>query len=294
MDGSGESGAPRAPATAALGLVFVLVGIGFGLTAATVCGIALLGLALGAVGWVELSTLRGRLERVSGPGRIEESEAYPLRIRLRHTLVPPPGGELSDPLLERSVPVGPRVTPAGRAVWLTSPGRVHPIRPGSSSRPARQGGWSPRAPSTWSCCRAPIRARAGLARSRADSRRARATPATRSRRAARLVRGGRLRPYRDGSPAESTGRRWRGPAMTERRLVAARAAAPIARPARGGRGSPGARDAPPPACVDSGAPAAATCCCRGSAVRSRSTRRSAPGPRRTCGSRSPAPTPALR
>ena len=91
MDRSKESAAPRAPATAGLGLVFLLVGIGFGLTAAIVCGIALLGLALGAVGWVELSTLRGRLERVSGPGRIEESEAYPLRIRLRHTLRPSPG-----------------------------------------------------------------------------------------------------------------------------------------------------------------------------------------------------------
>jgi uncharacterized protein (DUF58 family) len=125
MDRSRESAAPRAPATAALGVVFVLVGLGFGLTAAIVCGVALLGLALGAVGWVELSTLRGRLERVSGPGRLEESEPYPLRIRLCNTLIPPPGGELSDPLLERSIPIGPRWSRRlDRAVWLTSPGRV--------------------------------------------------------------------------------------------------------------------------------------------------------------------------
>jgi uncharacterized protein (DUF58 family) len=121
----GEAASPRAPATAALGAVFVLVGLGFGLTAALVCGIALLGLAIVAVGWVELATVGGRLERLPGPSRIEESMAYPLRIRLRRTLLPPPGGELTDPLLERSVPVGPRWSRMlDRSVWLQSPGRV--------------------------------------------------------------------------------------------------------------------------------------------------------------------------
>jgi uncharacterized protein (DUF58 family) len=125
MANSGESAPLRAPATCVLGIVFVFVGLGFGLTAALVCGIALLGLALVAVGWVELATLGGRLERLPGPGRIEESEAYPLRIRLRRTLLPPPGGELSDPLLDRSVPVGPRwPRRIDRAVWLQTPGRV--------------------------------------------------------------------------------------------------------------------------------------------------------------------------
>jgi uncharacterized protein (DUF58 family) len=106
-------------------LAFALVGIGFGLTAALVCGVALLGLALVAVGWVELATRGGRLERLPGPGRLEESEAYPLRIRLQRTLLPPPGGELTDPLLERGVTVGPRWSRGlDRAVWLQSPGRL--------------------------------------------------------------------------------------------------------------------------------------------------------------------------
>ena len=125
MDAAREAPAPRAPATAALGIIFVLVGVGFGLTAALVCGIALLGLAVVAFGWVELATLRGRLERLPGPARLEESEPYPLRIRLRRTILPPPGGELTDPLLDRSVPVGPRWSKRlDRAVWLQSPGRV--------------------------------------------------------------------------------------------------------------------------------------------------------------------------
>ena len=125
MRATEEAAAPRAPATAALGIAFSFVGLAFGLTAALVCGVALLGLALVAVGWVELSTRGGRLERVPGPTRLEESEAYPLRIRLRRTLLPPPGGELTDPLLERSVTVGPRWSRGvDRAVWLTTPGRV--------------------------------------------------------------------------------------------------------------------------------------------------------------------------
>jgi uncharacterized protein (DUF58 family) len=125
MEGPREAPAPRAPATAALGIVFSLVGLGFGLTAALVCGIALLLLSIVAVAWVELATLGGRLERLPGPGRLEESEAYPLRIRLTRTLLPPPGGELTDPLLERSITVGPRWRRhLDRAVWLESPGRV--------------------------------------------------------------------------------------------------------------------------------------------------------------------------
>jgi uncharacterized protein (DUF58 family) len=124
VSGALEAPAPRAPITAALGAAFFLVGLGFGLPAALVCGIALLTLAIGAVAWVELATRGGRLERLPGPGRLEESEPYPLRIRLRRTLLPPPGGELSDPLLDRSVPVGPRwPRRLDRAVWLQTPGR---------------------------------------------------------------------------------------------------------------------------------------------------------------------------
>ena len=125
MTGTRESGTPRAPATAALGAALTLTGLAFGLTAALVCGIALLVLAIGAVAWVELATVGGRLERERGPGRLEESEPCPLRIVLRRTLLPPPGGELIDPLLDRSVPVGPRWRRTlTREVWLEHPGRL--------------------------------------------------------------------------------------------------------------------------------------------------------------------------
>ena len=131
MEAARQAGSPRAPATAALGIAFLFAGLGFGLTAALVCAIALLTLAFSAVAWVELASLGGRLEREPGPARLEESEPYHLRIRLRRTLLPPPGGELMDPLLDRSVPVGPRwPRHLEREVWLESPGRVrlHPAR----------------------------------------------------------------------------------------------------------------------------------------------------------------------
>jgi uncharacterized protein (DUF58 family) len=124
MRAARESGSPRAPATAALGLALTLVGLGFGLVAALVCGIALLVLAVGAVAWVELATVGGRLERRPGPSRLEESEPYPLGLGLRRTVLPPPGGELSDPLIDRAVPVGPRWSRRlQRDVWLDGPGR---------------------------------------------------------------------------------------------------------------------------------------------------------------------------
>jgi uncharacterized protein (DUF58 family) len=124
MSAAGAPGSPRAPATAALGALLTASGLAFGLIAALVCGLGLLGLSLGAVAWVELATARGRLERERGPSRLDERDPYPLRLRLRGTLLPPPGGVLTDPLLERPVPVGPRWPRfVSRDVWLEGPGR---------------------------------------------------------------------------------------------------------------------------------------------------------------------------
>jgi uncharacterized protein (DUF58 family) len=228
MTAARESGSPRAPATAALGAALTLVGLGFGLAAALVCGIALLALAIGAFAWVELATVGGRLERRSGPGRLEESEPYPLRLALRRTLLPPPGGELIDPLLDRSVPVGPRwARQVEREVWLESPGRRRLV-------PARLvvrdplGLWQrtlqsertddlvvlPRIdPVRWSGPGAEPRGQAAGSGSASDA------TSRRGGLAAFEVDG--LRPYRDGSPASRI--HWPAVARTgqmiERRLI---------------------------------------------------------------------------
>jgi uncharacterized protein (DUF58 family) len=228
MTAARESGSPRAPATAALGAALTLVGLGFGLAAALVCGIALLALAIGAFVWVELATVGGRLERRPGPSRLEESEPYPLRLALRRTLLPPPGGELIDPLLDRSVPVGRRwARQVEREIWLESPGRRRLV-------PARLvvrdplGLWQrtlrsertddlvvlPRVdPVRWSGPGAEPRGQAAASGSASDA------TTRRGGLAAFEVDG--LRPYRDGSPASRI--HWPAVARTgqmiERRLI---------------------------------------------------------------------------
>ncbi len=229
MTATGESGSPRAPATAALGAALTLVGLGFGLAAALVCGIALLVLAVGAVVWVELATVGGRLERQPGPGRLEESEPYPLRLVLRRTLLPPPGGDLIDPLLDRSVPVGPRwARLLERDIWLERPGR-RPLPPsrlvvrdplGLWRRELDSGSTSelvvlPRIdPVRWSGPGAEPGSQAGGSGVAAD--------ATSRRGALAQFEVDGLRPYRDGSPASRI--HWPAVARTgemiERRLVA--------------------------------------------------------------------------
>ena len=224
-----ESGSPRAPGTAALGVTLTLVGLGFGLDAALVSGIALLALAIGAVAWVELASVRGRLDRERGPGRLEESEPYPLRIVLGRTLLPPPGGELIDPLLDRPIPVGPRWSRRlGRDVWLESPGRrkLEPTRLivrdplGLWQRELTSGEGGelvvlPRIdPVRWTA--------AGTAPRGQSPGSGRASEATSRRGGLAQFEVDGLRPYREGSPASRI--HWpavaRSGEMIERRLIA--------------------------------------------------------------------------
>jgi uncharacterized protein (DUF58 family) len=224
-----ESGSPRAPATVALGAALTLAGLAFGLVAALACGIGLLGLALGAVAWVQLATLGGRLERAPGPGRLEESEPFTLRLALRRTLLPPPGGELIDPLLDRSVPVGPRwPRRLSREIWLERPGRLR-LAPSRLIVQDPLGLWRrelasargeelvvlPRVdPVRWAGAGAEPRGRSAGSGSAGD--------ATSGRGGLAQLEVDGLRPYRDGSPASRI--HWPAVARTgqmiERRLVA--------------------------------------------------------------------------
>lgn len=98
----------RALTAAALGTALVVAGAGFDSPSLLVPGVAMTGLAVVALTWVGVATAGLRLERAPGPTRIVEGEPYPLRITARGGRVPPPGGELRDPLLERPIPIGPR------------------------------------------------------------------------------------------------------------------------------------------------------------------------------------------
>src|ERR671915_10016 len=54
------------------------------------------------------TVVRDALERVPGPHTVSEEDPYPLRVEVRSGILPPPGGDLLEPLLGWPVPVGGR------------------------------------------------------------------------------------------------------------------------------------------------------------------------------------------
>jgi uncharacterized protein (DUF58 family) len=71
-------------------------------------GVTLGALAVGSVLWVRLSARGASLMRLPGPHTVVEDEPWLLRVEIRLPLIPPPGGELHEPLLGWSVPIGGR------------------------------------------------------------------------------------------------------------------------------------------------------------------------------------------
>jgi uncharacterized protein (DUF58 family) len=98
----------RAVATACLGVALCLAAATFDSPSLYLPGVALGALAVVATGWVLLAARGARLTRRPGPATVVEDQPYPLRIELQSGSVPPPGGELLDPLLGWPVPVGGR------------------------------------------------------------------------------------------------------------------------------------------------------------------------------------------
>jgi uncharacterized protein (DUF58 family) len=120
-----------APTAAWLGAALLVAGLGFGAPSLTVAGIGLTGLTLVAVTWVELARPR-RLVRARGPTRVVEGDPVTIRISASGSLVRPPGGELTDPLLAEPVAIGPlwrgshltEVTLAGRGLRRLDAARI--------------------------------------------------------------------------------------------------------------------------------------------------------------------------
>ena len=98
----------RAAWAALLGLALVLTAAGFDTASLYLPGVGLLLLAVSAALWVGLSAHGLTVERKPGPQTVQEEEPYPLRLELRPGLLPPPGGELHDPLLREPVALGGR------------------------------------------------------------------------------------------------------------------------------------------------------------------------------------------
>ncbi len=87
---------------------------------------------MASVTWVSLAARGATLTRLPGPARVVEEEPYPLRVELRTGLLPPPGGELIEPLLGWPVAIGGRwsrkvrinVRFSRRGRWRLEPGRL--------------------------------------------------------------------------------------------------------------------------------------------------------------------------
>jgi uncharacterized protein (DUF58 family) len=228
----------RPLATALLGVALCLAGATFDSASLYVPGVALVAIAVLATAWVALAARGAAIDRHPGPHTVAEEEPYPLRVELRAGLLPPPGGELIEPLLGWPVPVAGRwsrrvrinVRFARRGRRVLEPGRLvirDPLRLYSREL-VGQGGDEvlvlPRVE--------PVLAPGGGGAGAGDHGGGGIDPGVMGRRldasAAELEIDG-LRPYREGAPASRI--HWPSVArhgeMLERRLVAELDSAPL-------------------------------------------------------------------
>jgi uncharacterized protein (DUF58 family) len=98
----------RPLAVALFGLALCLTAAMFDTGSLYVPGVALIAIAAGATAWVTLAATGAEITREGGPHTITEEEPYPLRIEVRSGALPPPGGELIEPLLGWPVPIAGR------------------------------------------------------------------------------------------------------------------------------------------------------------------------------------------
>jgi uncharacterized protein (DUF58 family) len=94
--------------TALLGVALCLAGATFDSASLYVPGVGLIVLSLGAIVWVQLAAKGATIERVPGPPTVVEEQPYPLRVEVQSGPLPPPGGELLEPLLGWPVPIAGR------------------------------------------------------------------------------------------------------------------------------------------------------------------------------------------
>jgi uncharacterized protein (DUF58 family) len=93
----------RALGAALLGGLLCAAASGFDEPSLYVPGLALLLLGVGSWLWVGMAAQGAGVTRVPGPPTVEEEEPYPVRLTVSTGLLPPPGGELDEPLLDQPI-----------------------------------------------------------------------------------------------------------------------------------------------------------------------------------------------
>ena len=91
-----------------LGAIVTGCALAFGSASLYVPGLALLVVGVGSAAWVSASARGASLARRLGPPTVQENERYPIEIDMRAGLLPPPGGALIEPLLQRPLAVAGR------------------------------------------------------------------------------------------------------------------------------------------------------------------------------------------
>jgi len=84
---------------ALFGLALCLVAATFDGESLYVPGVALMAIGGGAAAWVALAASGASIDRRTGPHTVIEEELYPIDVEVRAGALPPPAGELVEPLL---------------------------------------------------------------------------------------------------------------------------------------------------------------------------------------------------
>jgi uncharacterized protein (DUF58 family) len=94
----------RALLAALFGLLLTLTAAGFDSASLYVPGAAFILLGVGAAVWVSLAAHGAGLTRRLDHRTVEEEQALPVHLEVRRGILPPPGGEVVEPLLEHPLP----------------------------------------------------------------------------------------------------------------------------------------------------------------------------------------------
>lgn len=94
----------RALRAAGFGVLLCIGAGAFDLPSLYVPGVACIIVGVGAASWVWLAARGAEVIREHGPATVQELEPYPLRLRVKRGVLPPPSGELIEPLLGRALP----------------------------------------------------------------------------------------------------------------------------------------------------------------------------------------------
>ena len=86
------------------GLLLTLTAAAFDSPSLYVPGVALALLGAGSAAWVGLAARGAAVTRRLDAGTVEEEQALPVRLEIQRGVLPPPGGELVEPLLAHPLP----------------------------------------------------------------------------------------------------------------------------------------------------------------------------------------------